>query len=470
MNSILNSKVATGGAVARNGFDYQDSYALVNLPHWLAQDAFAEFISEAVGDLEVCYFTPAGVKRVFHEAKNHVLTSTKFWDEVEQFKTAFDQGGGVYERFVLVAPGMPSPLAPVLNLLDRIRGVGAGSGGGPLADDARKEFVQRIVGEGKTASLAEFILERVWFQEFDAAAVQERFAGEMLKALPAFDALPSGRVRSVQEKFDALVRRSFRQGVKRAELEHAILDVLSENERATWSERPSQLWLIKSDAEAGTSSAYALTLDARTFVGPERVTAGNASWSEFHARAVQAGAFLQASRPRRRVVLSSELRMSAAIVVGNAFKAARGHVLTLKHREAVYDLSKHDQVAGVFFSTEQYGDSGTDAVVSIEIGPATDDVKLACGALGLDSLPTLRMWAAAGLPDLATLNKAIAEARQHLAQFRGAKSPQVIHLFVKGPSFFAMALGHRLNGLCHVQLYDWSGSGYAPTALLLSSS
>ena len=70
----------------------------------IAQDAFDEFISEVVEDLEVCFFTPAGKKRVFREANKHVLISTKLWVEVDQFKTAFDDGGGVYEHFVLLAP------------------------------------------------------------------------------------------------------------------------------------------------------------------------------------------------------------------------------------------------------------------------------------------------------------------------------------------------------------------------------
>jgi len=85
---------------------------------------------------------------------------------------------------------------------------------------------------------------------------------------------------------------------------------------------------------------------------------------------------------------------------------------------------------------------------------------------GLGSLPTLRLSSGAGLPDLAILNKAVAEARQQLARFRAAMGPSVIHLFVKGPSFIGMALGHRLNGLSDFQLYDRMGSDYAWPARL----
>ena len=470
MNSILNAKTSTGGAVARNGFEYQDAYALVKLPQWLAQDAFVEFISEAIGDLEVCYFTPAGVKRVFHEAKNHVLTSTDFWVEVEQFKTAFDKGAGVYEHFVLVTPRLPGPLSALFTLLERIRGVGAGAGGAPLLVDARREFVERVVKEKKPEALANFILERVSFEEFDATAAETRFAGELLDALPVFDALPARRVRDVQEKLDTLVRKSFRQGVTRADLENTILGTLADGEAAAWAERPSQMKLLRADGDA--AHTYELALDLRPFVGPGRGSLSAASWEELHAAAVRAGEFLQASRPgRRKVLLPAELRMSAAVVLGHAFKATRGHVVLLKHRETTYDLGKHEQAAADFFTVgEEPGSAGkAEAVVAIEIGPLTDDVKQACAALGLNDLPRLRLSSGSGLPDLAVVNRAVWEARQNLARFRAQLGASVIHLFVKGPSFFAAALGHRLNGVGDVQLYDWMGSEYTPTARLATA-
>lgn len=45
--------------------------------------------------------------------------------EVDQFKIAFVEGGGVYEHFVLVAPGLTGSLSPLFSLLHRIRRVGS---------------------------------------------------------------------------------------------------------------------------------------------------------------------------------------------------------------------------------------------------------------------------------------------------------------------------------------------------------
>lgn len=80
--------------------------------------------------------------------------------------------------------------------------------------------------------------------------------------------------------------------------------------------------------------------------------------------------------------------------------------------------------------------------------------------------PQLFLESTVPIADGATLNTAVAEAKSALATFRSQHQLGRIHLFVKAPSFFAMALGHRLNGVGEVQLYDWVGNRYASTALI----
>ena len=70
----LNDRQSSGGAVARSGFEYQNAYALQNLPAWLAHDAYSHLVSESLGDIEVRYFNAKG-KTVcrFIEAKETTL-------------------------------------------------------------------------------------------------------------------------------------------------------------------------------------------------------------------------------------------------------------------------------------------------------------------------------------------------------------------------------------------------------------
>ena len=64
------------------------------------------------------------------------------------------------------------------------------------------------------------------------------------------------------------------------------------------------------------------------------------------------------------------------------------------------------------------------------------------------------------------MNLAVAEAKAALMSFRAENRLELLHLIIKAPSAFAMFLGHRLNGVCKVQLYDWVDGTYTPTAIL----
>ena len=57
MSASLLEKQSTGGAIARVGFEYQDAFVLRSLPLWLSQSAFSHIVSEALSDIEVCYFS-----------------------------------------------------------------------------------------------------------------------------------------------------------------------------------------------------------------------------------------------------------------------------------------------------------------------------------------------------------------------------------------------------------------------------
>ncbi|USI86022.1 hypothetical protein LZ086_11955 [Acinetobacter johnsonii] len=87
MSASLLEKQSTGGAIARVGFEYQDAFVLRSLPLWLSQSAFSHIVSEALSDIEVCYFSSEKSLHVMYEAKNHSLTATEFWDEIRRFKS-----------------------------------------------------------------------------------------------------------------------------------------------------------------------------------------------------------------------------------------------------------------------------------------------------------------------------------------------------------------------------------------------
>jgi hypothetical protein len=177
-----------------------------------------------------------------------------------------------------------------------------------------------------------------------------------------------------------------------------------------------------------------------------------------------------ASRARRSVRVSAKQRMSLACLVGSCLSATRGFTLSLEHNGNTFNTARHEKSVSPFFAPaeDEPAAGGAEGVVAISFpydGKA--DVLAGTGSLGLSGAPKLFLTSAASVADIEMLNTAVHEAKAALAAFRSRHRLARMHLFIKAPSMFAMALGHRLNALGPVQLYDWVDGGYRATALLL---
>jgi hypothetical protein len=141
----------------------------------------------------------------------------------------------------------------------------------------------------------------------------------------------------------------------------------------------------------------------------------------------------------------------------------------MEHNGHVLDTASHERSSDKFFemseeSTDRAGDEG---VTSISFpSPSRDDVLAATRNFALADAPRVFLSSSAALTDVGVLNAAVNEAKATMAAFRARHRLARMHLFIKAPSVFAMALGHRLNGVGVVQLYDWVEVAYQPTAEL----
>lgn len=81
-------------------------------------------------------------------------------------------------------------------------------------------------------------------------------------------------------------------------------------------------------------------------------------------------------------------------------------------------------------------------------------------------LPRLTLESSRTIANIEELNLAVVESKNALVRFRSQNQISKLHVFIKAPSVFAMVLGHRLNGVCAIQLNDWVDGQYQPTALL----
>ena len=463
--SLLESE-STGGAVARGGFEYQDAFVLQHIPLWLSQGAFSHVVSEAVGDVEVCYHRPGGgVIHVFHEAKNHQLTAPAFWNEIARFKTVHDASPTEFPRFVFVCGGFNAVTSPLVAKLERLRGVGSAfEAGSPILATGRQEVIAWVVKNGQSADIAEFVLDHVDFMTYAAEHANAAFAGEVARHLPSVD-MTSSQVSTLRDKCKQLVGRSSSGPVCRKDLEAALVEA-SGDHAAVWLATPSRV-LLEPDA----FPAEQLGLVVGGFNGPDRGRRSGSEWEALADAAAAIGDFLKASRERRCVALDAKQRMSVACLLGWAFSATRGFVLQIEHNGQVYRTDNHERAASQFFDeqTEPGVPGATEGVVCVGFPtPIGDDFNVAVDG-SFCGIPCLALNSTNVLAGMESLNVAVAEAKTAMVRFRSERKLERVHLFIKAPSAFAMALGHRLNGVGAIQLYDWVDGRYVATARLATA-
>lgn len=457
MASGVFDRTATGGAVAREGFGYQDAFVLQYAPQWLAQEAFSHVVSETRGDVEVCYFGGPGViLRTLYEAKGYELAVSAFWSELRDFKKIHAESTKEYVRFGLVCRDYAGAVRPLLNMLERLRGVVTSHPEtSPVVEDARQQVREWMAAKSQH-DLADFVMERVDFITFADEAADAAFAGQFDEHFRMLDLRGTERT-AVKESFKLLIAQSSRRPVQRADLENAIANVSAEG-AATWSRTARRLHL----AERPWTD---LALPLEQFDGPRRGNLSQQAWQGLGDEAAASAAYLLESSQRRQILVDGKHRMSASCLVGFYFSAVRGFHLQAEHNGAVFRTEDHSRAEGEFFrSTRSPGAGGTDGLVTIGFPTAVgNDVS----AAALSSLPRLDLVSSRVIDGMPAMNLAVAQAKEEMVRFRSELGLTKLHLFVKGPSAFAMLLGYRLNGLAHLQLYDWVETAYVPTALLV---
>jgi hypothetical protein len=465
MTAALFARKATGGVVARDGFGHQDEYLLLQLPRLLSESAFSFVVSEVLGDIEVRYFRPGGgTCCISYELKKNTLSKDDFWSEIADFAAQHQQSPEEYVRFVLVCGGFHAEIKPLLTSLERFRGTGQSlNQDSPVKADAEAELIQRVVDLGQSPSIARFVLSRVRFETYAEGQGKHAFSSLLAQHVPFLASVRGNQMKAIQDRFDELCSGSYKGLVSRRTLEEAVSSCLDDDQRKPWLATATPLAFLP---DAGRLEE--LHVDLNRFNGPTRALATSGDWRALLAQVEELATFITATRLRSTVELSAKQRMSAACLLGFVFSATKGFRLRMAHNDDVFDTADHSKSSAPFFLTpSEASATGSDGVVSI--GFPTDnriDVAVAAEALGLADMPRAYLQSSLVIADVAQLNTAVAEAKTEMLRFRASYGLKKLHLFIKAPSIFAMALGHRLNGIGPVQLYDWADGQYNATAEL----
>lgn len=388
MMAIILGRESTGGAVARVGFAYQDAFVLQHIPLWLSQSGFSHVVSEAIGDVEVCYHRPAGgVLRVLHEAKDYALTATEFWGEIVHFKEAFDAAPSEFRRFKLVCRGYKPVTSPLVSMLDRLRGVGSSfDEDSTVISSGRQHVVDWVVAKGQSIEIAEFVLDHVDFVTYASENVEATFIGKVEHHLPVLN-LRAKEAGVLCAKYKALVEQTASGPVYRRELESAIVETLGQD-AGTWLSTPTSISLVQAE-----TSVEELGLAVGEFNGPERAHKAPSDWGAVAAAAAGVAQFIKSSRQRRGIALNGKQRMSLACLMGFNFSATRGFFLQVEHNGALYRTDDHDKADGVFFTeTMELGEAGpTEGVVTIGFPSAVGTDIDFPATVSLSGLPRLSL-------------------------------------------------------------------------------
>ncbi len=468
MDSMLLSPSINGGNIAREGFNYQDSFILLNLGNWLASTGFCEFFNENLGDIEVGYFTIMGYRRVCYETKNYTLSPSDVWSELEQFREICDKSEGLYTFFILVMPDMPQTLQPLKSKIDIFRSKGCNfAQNSSIYTEAREDIIYWIKQKNQSELLAEFIADHVCFEKFNMLNAEREFAGHVTKSLPSLIDVTSRKIEMLRLSWKNLIERSVKGPITRKLVEQELLTALG-NDQDFWLNHPTEVHLV-TDPSTVIPQLFNLSINLIPYTGQGRHERSDVDWQTLINELDNFGSFLRSSRPRRKILLNAELRMSSAVAAGYAFRAVKGHELYMLHRGNTYVISESIRSLSNLFEHDNCEVIGTvdDGVIGIQIGVALkQNLEQACIQFGFTSSPKLLLLTESPVMDNDHLNILVHEAKHALSKFKSQYNPSRMHLFIKAPAFFAMALGHRLNGLGIVHLYDWTGSCYNPTVII----
>jgi|GEM_PF-487127 len=465
MTSPLFEAQSTGGVTARGGFEYQDSYLLQQIPLYLSQGAFSHVVSELVGDIEVRYHRPAGgTYCVTYEAKGYQLSEKELWDEIDRFLELYGEAKDEYVQFVLVCTDYLSKLDALLSKLKRLRGPGASlNTDSAFRNSAEADILESIVKLGRSREIAQFVLDRVSFIKYNSSDVSGGFVGMLTNHLPTVADMKGREQVAFQAACKQLVDSSINGCVTRVALEAALVESAPSIAMA-WMATPTTVYLTAGPVRGIED----LALNVADFNGDSRGALGAAAWRDLQHRLVSLGTFIKTSRMRQAIKVSAKQRMSLACLVGFVFSATRGFTLQMEHNDGQsHDTAKHDRATISFFTEGRIAaqQDGIDGVVSISFPTSSrEDVLASTSGAPLEGAPKLFLESTMPVGDSSVLNTAVADAKDALVAFRGKHQLERIHLFVKAPSFFAMTLGHRLNGVGEVLLYDWVGGSYQQTA------
>ena len=469
----LNERESSGGDTARRGFRFQDDIVLSYIPYWLSLEGFTEMVSEAVGDIEAKFFVPGmDFAREFIEVKNKVLAPFEFWNEIDRFLELDKKTPGTYLWFTLVCRGLSKELHPLFNTLRRTREpYGFYDDGAAIRDNSYGYFERRVIDMGRTAGDARFLFEHILIRDNFSPAPGDtvQFIRSIQEHLPQLQTLPMSALQKIASAIKDLVHRKEIEPINRIELEDCFAKASEAVELFVASP-------IRIDVQHGKDVKVGknLVLDwAPFFNSADRRFPSTEVWNEAVVGTLnQTRDWIDVWRKKKRILLTGEHRLPTFLAIGSVFSAVAGFSVDYRYREEIWSTDAHAtaETPAYKWSAEGRGSSSSEEI-AVSIGIMRDikrevrvDLEKRFG-----EIPVLHLFGTSPIVSAQQANNAVQLAKKEITSIARKAGARLMHLYVAGPASFSLFLGHRLNGTCDAQIYQWEtdSNTYVPTCRLI---
>lgn len=461
-----------GGEDAGRGFDFQDYFLVAEIPKLLEWNGFESLINEAIGDIEVKFFSPGyGENIELIEAKNYRLTPVVFWKEILRFYTLTQESPGTFRWFRLVATELSDDLAGLQNGLRRIRSpYGFYPEDSGIVQNSFDDFTRLVLNAGKPPEYARFIFEHVLI-ETGYGAIQAN--GEAIFRQNFGEQFPEYLLNHSQFSvlYQALLRVvSVRNTpISRKVLEDLIRSHIPDSQLRPYPPIHLYTTIHKEDSSVGKQLVFN---GARFF---DRTSASYPPVEEWNIGVVQqlidVKHFVLNQRHGRELHVNGNRRLCVSLAIGAIFSATSGFSISMTYREGnVWQTNDHaganeNEIAVIVEASKLVGD---DLIVSIGIpndirSPVTNFLH----AEGMQDLPYLNIYYPHAVASARQANAIVAQTKKAVIQALASTGANRIHLFLAVPAFIALLVGHRLNATAVVQCYEFiSANQYVPTCTI----
>lgn len=448
--SLLENE-SRGGDTAESGFTFQTGIIMSQLPRWLADEGFAEIMREAVGDTEIAFFRPGGIKRELLEAKNHHLTPVPFWKEIDRFRQIDLGSPGTYTWFTLVSTGLSDDLKPLINGLRRVRDPHEFyDKNSAIRENSYNAYVEVVEKLEKTPQEASFLFTQVLIDpEWSAAQnnAEALFIAALCKWFPHCNNLSARETASAYKDIFALISKRKAQPISRKELLACIPK--AEDKCVT----------IKTLKEPSIGHDSAIRFDWHEFFDQTNYPEPSRWQAEVIGQLQSTRDWILRSRDTRRIFLKGSRRLSSSLAFGYIFSAVAGFSIDLEYRAGdIWASDSHatGNTPSYIWRSSLTPGQGNELIVSIGvIREVADTVRAATKSLKLEGLSHLDIFGKEPLTSEQQLNAAVRQIKDKISQGLKETGAARIHLFFAGPAPLALFLGHRLNATAPVTCYEF---------------